>query len=31
MCVMVELVDATLEYTLLLGWDWTYAMNVVIS
>ena len=31
MCVEVELVDAPLEYNLLLGRSLTYAMNVVVT
>jgi hypothetical protein len=31
MCVEVEVVDAPLEYNLLLGRSWTYAMHVVVS
>jgi hypothetical protein len=31
MCVEVEVVDAPLDYNLLLGRSWTYAMHVVVS
>jgi hypothetical protein len=30
-CVEVEVFDAPLDYNLLLGWSWTYAMQVVVS
>jgi hypothetical protein len=30
-CVEVEVVDAPLDYNLLLGWSWTYAMQVVVA
>jgi hypothetical protein len=31
MCVEVEVVDAPLDYTLLLGRSWTYAMQAVVA
>jgi hypothetical protein len=31
MCVEVEVVDAPLEYNILLGRSWTYAMNAVVA
>jgi hypothetical protein len=31
MCVEVEVVDASLNYNLLLGRSWTYAMQVVVA
>jgi hypothetical protein len=31
MCVEVEVVDAPLNYNLLLGWNWTYAMQAVVA
>jgi hypothetical protein len=31
MCVEVEVVDASLDYNLLLGRSWTYAMQVVVA
>jgi hypothetical protein len=31
MCVEVEVVDAPLDYNLLLGRSWTYAMQVVVA
>jgi hypothetical protein len=31
MCVEVEVVDAPLDYNLLLGWSWTYAMKEVVA
>ena len=31
MCVKVEVVDAPLDYNLLLGRSWTYAMQVVVA
>jgi hypothetical protein len=31
MCVEVEVVDAPLDYNLLLGRSWTYAMHVVVA
>jgi hypothetical protein len=31
MCVEVEVVDVPLDYNLLLGRSWTYAMTVVVS
>jgi hypothetical protein len=31
MCVDVEVVDAPLDYNLLLGHSWTYAMQVVVA
>ena len=31
MCVEVEVVDAPLDYNLLLGWSWTYAMQVLVA
>jgi hypothetical protein len=30
-CVEVEVVDAPLDYNLLLGKSWTYAMQVVVA
>jgi hypothetical protein len=30
-CVKVEVVDAPLDYNLLLGWSWTYAMQAVVA
>jgi hypothetical protein len=30
-CVEVEVVNAPLDYNLLLGWSWTYAMQVVVA
>jgi len=30
-CVKVEVVDAPLDYNLLLGRSWTYAMNLVVA
>jgi hypothetical protein len=30
-CVEVEVVDAPLDYNLLLGWSWTYAMQFVVA
>jgi hypothetical protein len=30
-CVEVEVVDAPLDYNLLLGWIWNYAMQVVVA
>jgi hypothetical protein len=30
-CVEVEVVDAPLDYNLLLGWSWTYAMQAVVA
>jgi hypothetical protein len=30
-CVKVEVVDAPLDYNLLLGWSWTYSMQVVVA
>jgi hypothetical protein len=30
-CVEVEVVDAPLDYNLLLGWSWNYAMQVVVA
>jgi hypothetical protein len=30
-CVKVEVVDAPLEYNILLGWSWTYAITSVSS
>jgi hypothetical protein len=30
-CVEVEVVDAPLDYNLLLGWSWTYAMQDVVA
>ena len=30
-CVKVEVVDAPLDYTLLLGSSWTYSMHVVVT
>jgi hypothetical protein len=30
-CVEVEVVDAPLDYNLLLGWSWTYAMQVMVA
>jgi hypothetical protein len=31
MCVEVEVVDASLNYNILLGRSWTYAMQVVLA
>ena len=31
MCVKVEVVDAPLDYNLLLGRSWTYSMQVVVA
>jgi hypothetical protein len=31
MCVEVEVVDAPLDYNILLGWSWTYVMTMVVS
>jgi hypothetical protein len=31
MCVEVEVVDAPLDYNLLLGWSWTYVMQAVVD
>ena len=31
MCIEVEVVDAPLDYNLLLGWSWTYAMQAVVT
>jgi hypothetical protein len=31
MCIEVEVVDASLDYNLLLGRSWTYAMQAVVS
>jgi hypothetical protein len=31
MCVEVEVVDASLEYNILLGRSWTYAMQAVVA
>jgi hypothetical protein len=31
MCVEVEVVDAPLDYNLLLGRSWTYAMHAVVA
>jgi hypothetical protein len=31
MCVEVEVFDAPLNYNLLLGWSWTYAMQAVFA
>jgi hypothetical protein len=31
MCVEVEVVDAPLDYNLLLGWSWTYAMQAMVA
>jgi hypothetical protein len=31
MCIKVEVVDAPLDYNLLLGRSWTYAMHVVVT
>jgi hypothetical protein len=31
MCVEVEVVDASLDYNILLGRSWTYAMQVVVA
>ena len=31
MCVEEEVVDASLDYNLLLGRSWTYAMQVVVA
>jgi hypothetical protein len=30
-CVEVEVVDAPLDYNLLLGWSWTYIMYAVVA
>jgi len=30
-CVEVEVVDAPLDYNLLLGWSWTYAMQALVA
>jgi hypothetical protein len=30
-CVDVEVLDASLDYNLLLGRSWTYAMTIVVS
>jgi hypothetical protein len=30
-CVKVEVVDAPLDYKILLGWSWTYAMQAVVA
>jgi hypothetical protein len=30
-CVEVEVVDAPLDYNILLGWSWTYAMHAVVA
>jgi hypothetical protein len=30
-CVEVEVVDVPLDYNILLGWSWTYAMHVVVA
>jgi hypothetical protein len=30
-CVKVEVVNAPLDYNLLLGWSWTYAMQAVVA
>jgi hypothetical protein len=30
-CVEVEVVDAPLDYNLLLGWSWTYAIQAVVA
>jgi hypothetical protein len=30
-CVELEVVDAPLDYNLLLGWSWTYAMKVFVA
>jgi hypothetical protein len=30
-CVEVEVVDAALDYNLLLGQSWTYAMQAVVA
>jgi hypothetical protein len=30
-CVEVEVVDAPLDYNILLGWSWTYAMQAVVA
>jgi hypothetical protein len=30
-CVEVEVVDVPLDYNLLLGRSWTYAMTIVVS
>jgi hypothetical protein len=30
-CVEVEVVNAPLDYNLLLGWSWTYAMQAVVA
>jgi hypothetical protein len=31
LCVEVEVVDAPLDYNLLLGWSWTYAMQAMVA
>ena len=31
MCVKVEVVDAPIDYNLLLGRSWTYAMQAVVA
>jgi hypothetical protein len=31
MCVEVEVVDASLDYNILLGRSWTYAMQAVVT
>jgi hypothetical protein len=31
MCIEVEVVDVPLEYNILLGRSWTYAMKIVVS
>jgi hypothetical protein len=31
MCVEVEVVNASLDYNLLLGWSWTYIMQSVVA
>ena len=31
MCIEEEVVDAPLDYNLLLGWGWTYAMQAVVA
>jgi hypothetical protein len=30
-CVEVEVVDAPLDYNLLLGWSWTYSMQAMVA
>jgi hypothetical protein len=30
-CIEVEVVDAPLDYNLLLVWSWTYAMQAVVA